>query len=202
MSKMIDASISDALAGAVHSRLDLGTGFRRRVSVGIKCSTCSRIDRSIFDSSPKRIAASLLAHRGIEVTRLDFGLPEKSPPGHLPWSKLYRIEAFRAEPSTRILREPGKSGLAARPKTLPSNQILMGIISSARPLHTLEVSKPMVHVMDRELQGIDREAILMFRRYLTVCDLQLGVFVIAEQIGESYPKGKLRGSVLERLHIN
>jgi hypothetical protein len=66
----------------------------------------------------------------------------------------------------------------------------------------LEVSMAMLDVMELELQEIERELTLMFRRYLTVRDLELKVFVVAEQFGESCPKGKSRGSLLEWLHIN
>jgi hypothetical protein len=56
----------------------------------------------------------------------------------------------------------------------------MGIISSPRPLHILEVSRAMGHVMDPELQEVGRELTLMFRRYLTVRDLQLRMFGVVE----------------------
>jgi hypothetical protein len=79
MLKMIGTFTSDTLARAVDSCLDLVTVSHRRVSVGIDCPPCARIERSILDSSPKKIAASLLADRGIEVTCLDFGLRETSP---------------------------------------------------------------------------------------------------------------------------
>jgi hypothetical protein len=78
----------------------------------------------------------------------------------------------------------------------------MWVISSSRPLHVLEVSRAMTHVMDPELQEIDRELAVMFRRYLTVRDLHLRVFVVAEQLGKSCVKGKSRGSLLEWFHIN
>jgi hypothetical protein len=78
---------------------------------------------------------------------------------------------------------------------LSSNEIFMGIISSRRVLHMLNMSRALAHVMGPELQEIDLT--LMFRRYLTICDLQLRVFVGAEQLGDSYPKGKCRGSLLE-----
>jgi predicted lipid carrier protein YhbT len=54
----------------------------------------------------------------------------------------------------------------------------------------LEVSRVMAHVMDPELQDFDHELASMFRRYLTVRDLQLRVLVVAEQLGERCPKGK------------
>jgi hypothetical protein len=77
----------------------------------------------------------------------------------------------------------------------------MGIISSPRPLHILEVSRAMIHVMDPELQEIDRELTLIFKWYLTVADLQLKVFVVAEQLGKRCPKEQPRGLLLGWLHI-
>jgi hypothetical protein len=151
MSKMIGTFTTDTLTGAADSCLDLVTLFHRWVSVGIDFSPCSRIEHSVFDNSLKRIVVSLLAHTGIEVTHLDFGLPETSPRDYLSWIELYHIEAVRAELSTEILREPGNSDPATRPKTLSFNQIFMGIISSPRPLHVLKVSRAMARVMDREL---------------------------------------------------
>jgi hypothetical protein len=65
-----------------------------------------------------------------------------------------------------------------------------------------EMSRAMAHVMGAELPEIDREPTLMFRRCLTVRDLQLRVFVVAEELGESCRKGKSRGWLLEWFHIN
>jgi hypothetical protein len=107
-------------------------------------------------------------------------------------TELYCIKAFRAEPSTGILGEPGNSEPANRPRTLGSKQIFMGIISSPRPVHTLEVPRATAQVMDPELQEIDHEVTSMFRRYLTVRDFQLKMFVIAGQSGESCPKRESR----------
>jgi hypothetical protein len=78
----------------------------------------------------------------------------------------------------------------------------MEIIVSPLPLHLLEVSRAMAHVMNPELREIDRELTLIFRRYVTVLDLQLRLLVVAEQLGESCPKSELRGSLLERVYIN
>jgi hypothetical protein len=64
------------------------------------------------------------------------------------------------------------------------------------------MSRAMVHVTDPELDEIDHELTLIFKRYLTVRDLQLRVFVVSEQLGKSFSKEKSRGSSLERLHIN
>jgi hypothetical protein len=52
------------------------------------------------------------------------------------------------------------------------------------------------HGMDRELQEIDRELTLMFRRDLTVRDLQLRVFVVAEQLGKSCFQKKIARIVI------
>jgi hypothetical protein len=202
MSKKIGGSTNDTLARAVDSCLDLVTVSHRRVSIGIDGSPYSRIEFSIFDSGSMRIAVSLLAHTRIEVTRFDFGLSQTSPREHSPWTGLYRIEAFRTEPSTGILRDLGDSEPATRPKTLLSNQIFMGIISLPRPLHMLEVPRAMARVIDPELQEIDRELTLMSNWYLTVRDLKLRVFMIAEQLGESCPKGESRGSALDCFRIN
>jgi hypothetical protein len=109
---------------------------------------------------------------------------------------------FRADRSTRILREFGISEPAILPKTLSSNQIFMGILSSPRSLHMLEVSRAMSHVMDPRLQEIDRELILLFTRSLTVRCLQLRVFVVAEPLDKSCPKAKSRVSLSEWPHIN
>jgi hypothetical protein len=70
----------------------------------------------------------------------------------------------------------------------------MRAISSPRLLHMLEVSGAMAHVTNPELQEIDCELILTFRRYLTVRNLQLRVFVIAEQLGDVVPKENREGS--------
>jgi hypothetical protein len=100
------------------------------------------------------------------------------------------------------LPELGNSEPATRPKTLSSNKIFKGIVSLPRPLNIFEVSRAMAHVMDPELWEIVHVLTLMFKRYLTVRDLQLRLFVIAEQLGEGCPKEKSRGSLLEWLHIN
>jgi hypothetical protein len=79
MLKIIGTFIGDTLTRAIDLCLDLVTLCHLRVSVGIDCSPCSRIERSMFESRVKKIAAYLLAHTGIEVTRLDIGFPETSP---------------------------------------------------------------------------------------------------------------------------
>jgi hypothetical protein len=79
--------------------------------------------------------------------------------------------------------------------------MFMPIIYSSLLLHLFKVSRAMVHAMEGDLQEIDSDLISMLRRYVTLRDWQLQVFMVAEQLGESLPKGKSPRSLLEWPYI-
>jgi hypothetical protein len=78
MSKKMNAMTSENLARAVDSYLDPVTVSHRHVSFGIDCSATSRIERSIFDGSQKRIVMSLQGHTEVDMSRPDLELLQTS----------------------------------------------------------------------------------------------------------------------------
>jgi hypothetical protein len=88
---MIDAFANERLARTVDLCLDLITVSHRRISIGIDCYPCCRIERSIFDSFPRRITSSLPAHGGIDMNRLDFGWGQTSRRDCPPWNELQTV---------------------------------------------------------------------------------------------------------------
>jgi hypothetical protein len=202
MQKLIASFTSATLNRVVDTCLQLSTVPQRRISFGIDCAPCSRLQRSIFDRTPKEIAVSLLQQTGVDQTRLDFGLAHVSDFHSEPWKELYRIPAFCADTRSARPTISGSSASTGRPGVISSDQIFLGIIASPRAIHLLSAHSAMRQALDPELLEIDRALGSMFGRRLTVRDLELRVNVISEHLEEGRPRGRSREDLLQWLRAN
>jgi hypothetical protein len=174
----------------------------RHISFGDDCGPFSRIERSLFERSPKKIAAALFRRTGIDLGRFDFGLDSTSDPDSEAWQELYKIPEFCAKPLIATLSRLDHYEAPLHPRSLSSNEIFNKIIVSPWARHLLSAHDSMGRAIDDELEQLDRELKSMFHRLLTVREVELRVHAITAHLGIDRPGGRTRICLLQWLSDN
>jgi hypothetical protein len=108
---MIDAFTGIELTRIAHSMFSFFSSQHGRLSVGIDCGEFISSPLSIFSSSPKAIAITLLIYGGIDLSRIHIG-----PISHFDaWTAFVRIPDFQPTTKQSAASSTGKD--ASRPQS-------------------------------------------------------------------------------------
>jgi hypothetical protein len=196
MKKMMTAFASEAWGRTVDSVFALTAEPRRRAAVGIECGSSTNSAGSVFIYTPKAIALSLLGRTGLGITPAPIG--ENS--FLQAWQDLFKVEPFHVETAENRSTVRLDENRKMRAKTLSSNQLFLGIISSPRPFQLITAQARMSEALSPNLAHIEQRLLQMHsNRYLRVRELEIRVRAIAPSIQGPPPEGRTRQDLLQWL---
>lgn len=201
MKRLVASFAAENRAFVVDAFLALAAEPRRRASVGVDCQPFSPLEPTLFVHSPRLIAISLLHRTGIDITSLWMSTQDQlSLLG--AWEELKRIREFHPEDfdertSTRV--SPERKACA---KTLSSNQIFLGVISSPRPFHIISMPTTMTQAIAPHLEEIENWLRSISPRRINNHELESRVRAIAARIRVPQPTRRHREVYLQWIHDN
>jgi hypothetical protein len=188
MKKMIDAFTGIELTRIVHSMFSLFSSPHGRLSVGIDCGEFISSPLSIFSSSPKAIAITLLIYGGIALSRIHIG-----PIPHFDaWTELVRIPDFQPTVKQSAASSTGKDASHPQPRKISSIQIFLGIPGSPRAFHLISSPNHMANLLTGENAWIETALQSIYGRKLPIRTLRMHARHLAREIGVDPPAGNVR----------
>ena len=186
MKAMLHAFTGDYMSLQLGNFLELAAFPHRRASVGVVCHPLDPDEPRLIDE-PRLTAVSLLQRSGMHM-----GMSRVSP----LWTQLKRIPGLGGwGPSDPAF------GLA-KPKSLSSNRLFLGIMSSPRPIHLITSRSKMEGELENNFQGVEARLFDIYDMRPNVHFLEGRVVAIATHHGLPRPKGRNRDAYLLWLKEN
>jgi hypothetical protein len=179
MKKMIDAFTNIELTRIAHSMFSLFSSAHGRLSVGVNCGEFISSPLSIFSSSPKAIAITLLIHGGIDLSRIYTG-----PIPHCDaWTELLGIPDFQPTAKQNAADSTGKDANCPQSRKISSNQIFLRIPRCPRTFHLISSPNHMANILAGENAGVEAALQSIHGRKLPMRTLRMHVRRLAREIG-------------------
>jgi hypothetical protein len=180
--KMIDTFTSIELNG---SRIPCFHFSRAHIDVyqWINCGEFISSPLSIFSSSLKAIAITLLIYGWIDLSRIDI-----DPNPHFDaWTELLRIPDFQPTAKQSAASSTGEDVSCPQSRKISSNQIFLGIPGCPRAFHLIGSLNHMANLLAGENTGFDTALQSIHGRKLPIRTLRMHVRRLVREIGVDSP---------------
>jgi hypothetical protein len=194
MKVMIHAFVADILSFPLDHFLELASFPHRRISVGVDCLPLDPAEASIFTSTPKEIAFSLLIQSKL--------LPNSVPPVAPAWEELRLIPGPPMWVVDDSSAGPFLAAAMTRPTTLSSNQIFLGIMSSPRALQLVTSAARMLRTLDNDFLDIEAALPRIYGMAMSVRQLESRVHAVAAHLPIPSPPARSRAGHLQWVKDN
>jgi hypothetical protein len=194
MKAMTYAFVGDISPFPLNHLLELASFPHRPISVGVDCLPIDPTQASIFTSTPKEIAFSLLIRSKL--------LSNSVPPVAPAWEELTRIPGLPTWAVDDSSAAPFLPAATTRPTTLSSNQIFLGIMSSPRVVHLVTSAARMLRAMDNDFLGIEAALRRIDGMAMSVRELESRVHAVAAHLESLLPPARSSAGHLQSIKDN
>jgi hypothetical protein len=191
---MIHAFVGDILSFPRDRLLELASFPHLRISVGVDCLPLDPVEASIFTSTPKAIAFSLLIR--------SMFLPNSVSPVAAAWEELRLIPGLPTCIVDDSSAAPFLAAATTKPTTLPSNQLFLEIMTAPRALHLVMSAARMSRAMDNDFLHIDAALRRISGMAMSVRELESQVHAVAAHLQIPRPPARSRAGHLQWIRDN
>jgi hypothetical protein len=180
---MIDAFTSIELTRIAHSMFSLFSSPHGRLSVAVDCGEFISSPLSIFSSSLKAIAITLLIYGGIDLNRIHIG----EIPHFDAWRELLRIPDFQPTAKQSAASPAGKDASRLQSRKISSNQTFLGIPGCPRAFHLIRSPNHMANLLAGESAAVETAFQSIYGRKLPMRTIRMHVRRLEREIGMDPP---------------